>query len=311
MYEKAGLAPLSERQISRLLNHHPIRVKPGKHHVVHLSHEQLKKHHKAMKGGGGYQITFDPYQAANSQYLRQGVGAFKMEGQGSHRAKNFITGAGAWDNLGYNIANNLGRLAEAGTNRGVRAIDGSGVKRRGRPRKMHGGNVVDDFLSSVGNNAVPILTHFKPSYADAMLDANDSALRKAFGGRVHRKKMHGGSFLGDVGNALKPYAKQALKTYGPRILDQIPEALGDLGAAAATATGNPEFAPMAYMAGKELGKHGAHYGKHKIQGLGIPRHTRARPRKHGGSMSPGGYTIESAGGKIKKKRKSHKMHFAL
>ena len=75
MYQEAGLAPLSQAQISKLLNHHAVRVKSGKAHRVQLSPEQLKKLLKSAKVGKAHTLRFDPYQVANHQHLRgRGVG---------------------------------------------------------------------------------------------------------------------------------------------------------------------------------------------------------------------------------------------
>ena len=74
MYETAGIAPLSQTQVSKLLNHHSVRVKAGIHHKVGLSKAQMKKHSKAQMKGTGYNLTLDPYQVTNMQYLRDEVG---------------------------------------------------------------------------------------------------------------------------------------------------------------------------------------------------------------------------------------------
>ena len=75
MYQEAGLARLSQAQISKLLNHHAVRVKSGNAHRVHLSPEQIKKYMKAAREGKGHTLRFDPYQVSNHQHLRgRGVG---------------------------------------------------------------------------------------------------------------------------------------------------------------------------------------------------------------------------------------------
>ena len=62
MYHPIGIQKLSETQLSRLRNGHPVRVKIGSHHKIHLSVPQLKKLHTAHKNGKASTITFDPYQ---------------------------------------------------------------------------------------------------------------------------------------------------------------------------------------------------------------------------------------------------------
>ena len=70
MYNNLSIAPLSQRQVSRLLNHYPVRVSPGSEHNVELSLEQSKKHKKAHMKGTGYTLQFDPFQVSRHQYLR-------------------------------------------------------------------------------------------------------------------------------------------------------------------------------------------------------------------------------------------------
>lgn len=70
MYHPVEVAHLSESQISKLLKGQPIRVKSGKGHVLHLSSEQLKKHHKSAVKGSGHNLTLDPYQVGLHTHLK-------------------------------------------------------------------------------------------------------------------------------------------------------------------------------------------------------------------------------------------------
>jgi len=144
MYETHGIKALSERQISRLLNHHPVRVAPGTHHKIELSHEQSKKHHKAHMKGTGYTLTLDPFQVQRHQHLRH-----HMHGRGTGTAFGAVLGhvaSGAAQAAGTRLTD-----AIAGTdtkanqdsydNTAGTTMTAQGMKRRGRPRKMHGGAV--------------------------------------------------------------------------------------------------------------------------------------------------------------------------
>lgn len=62
MYYEVGIQKLSENQLSKLRNGHPVRVKLGNHHKICLSIQQLKKLNKASQKGSASTITFDPYQ---------------------------------------------------------------------------------------------------------------------------------------------------------------------------------------------------------------------------------------------------------
>ena len=62
MYYEIGIQKLSDNQLSKLRNGHPVRVKVGNHHKIALSEQQVKKLNKASKKGSASTITFDPYQ---------------------------------------------------------------------------------------------------------------------------------------------------------------------------------------------------------------------------------------------------------
>ena len=82
MYHEVGIHKLSENQLSKLRNGHPVRVKLGNHHKIHLSVQQLKKLHKASQKGSASTITFDPYQME-----AHGSGIF---GDIARKAKAFV-----------------------------------------------------------------------------------------------------------------------------------------------------------------------------------------------------------------------------
>ena len=102
MYHKASISPLSGTQISKILNGHSVRVSAGNEHDIELSKEQLKKFSKAYKTGKGMTLTMDPYQIQNHQHLRGG-------------------------NIKAVAKDSGKRLIISGTDRAIRAIDGSGV----------------------------------------------------------------------------------------------------------------------------------------------------------------------------------------
>jgi hypothetical protein len=70
MYTPIGIQQLSDKQISRLLNGHGVRVKHGSHHKVHLSSEQHKKLIRAHHKGAGVTLVLDPYQIEHHQCMR-------------------------------------------------------------------------------------------------------------------------------------------------------------------------------------------------------------------------------------------------
>ena len=62
MYHPVKIAPLSKASIHKLLRGGAVRIQHGNAHTLHLSKEQLKKHHRAVAKGKGHNVTLDPYQ---------------------------------------------------------------------------------------------------------------------------------------------------------------------------------------------------------------------------------------------------------
>ena len=101
-YQQTSIAPLTPSQISKALKGLPVRVSVGDHHQVELSQEQLKKLSRAGLKGKASTITLDPFQIQNHMHLL-GAGQLKK-----------------------NIRQNASRLITSGTDRAIRAIEGSG-----------------------------------------------------------------------------------------------------------------------------------------------------------------------------------------
>jgi len=137
MYSLHTIESLSKPQISRLLNGHGVRVRHGGHHKIHLSHEQSKKHHKAAREGKGYTLHFDPYQMAQHQHLRG-------KGTGTDLGHTLGGVAGSSAQVAGQRLNDViigtdphGQAVYASNTSGT-TMTASGVRRRGRPRKVGG-----------------------------------------------------------------------------------------------------------------------------------------------------------------------------
>ena len=165
-YHEAHIAPLSPKQISRLLNSHPVRIKHGSHHKIHLSAEHHKKLHKAGLKGSALTVQLDPFAIAQNQHLRNDVKGL-VKGLGMHHMHHLHGRGGTGHQLGnYIVTQGIEPLITASADRGVQALAGSGV-RRGRPRKhpmTHGGKVsfqqglqnFRDTTKSVGQVFLPL-----------------------------------------------------------------------------------------------------------------------------------------------------------
>jgi hypothetical protein len=177
MYHEVGVQALSPKQISRLLNGHPVRVKHGSHHKMHLSTEHAKKLHRAHLKGSAITVTLDPYAIEHNQHLRGVVGkARKMLGHGYpipphhpvHHLRHHPVHHGAgpkglkkfqkWTSALGDVAKSVGEyikpvakpILEAATQEAVKNIHaygdanaqqaspmGMGVKRRAKVPKAH------------------------------------------------------------------------------------------------------------------------------------------------------------------------------
>jgi hypothetical protein len=100
MYHKASISPLSNTQISKILNGHSVRVSAGNEHDIELSKEQFKKFAKAHQNGKAMTLTLDPFQIQN------------------------LRGSG---NLKRTSKSNAKRLITSATDRAIRALEGSGA----------------------------------------------------------------------------------------------------------------------------------------------------------------------------------------
>jgi hypothetical protein len=143
MYHESGIQKLSSSQLSKLLNGKSVRVKSGTAHKVGLSTEQHKKLMRAHAKGKAATITFDPYQIQSHQTLR---GKCSMVVMPPHTIMHGGTTAKDWLMNQYNEhipeayhpgLESIGRAGLAQAGLGLK-------KKRGRPRKIQGGDIFED-----------------------------------------------------------------------------------------------------------------------------------------------------------------------
>ena len=70
MYHEVGIQALSPKQISRLLNAHPVRVKAGSDAKIQVTTDHAKKLARAGMKGSALTVTLDPFAIQNNQHLR-------------------------------------------------------------------------------------------------------------------------------------------------------------------------------------------------------------------------------------------------
>lgn len=204
MYHTAGIAPLSQTQVSKLLNHHSVRVKAGTHHKIGLSKEQMKKHHKAQIKGTGYNLTLDPFQVANMQYLRHEVNKAKRAGKKDPKA---TIGFGATE---YLLAEELGKQLF-----------------KGKGGRMNGKGTGKDLGKALANNVATIANAGTTRAVNAIIGTDKGNESSYSGGKINRINKFNrwmgalGGVAQDVGDFIKPVAKPILEAATQRAVNEI------------------------------------------------------------------------------------------
>ena len=187
MYHKASISPLSNTQISKMLNGHSVRVSNGDKHDIELSKEQLKKLSKAHKNGKAMTLTMDPFQIQNHQILRgSGTGGnlkrtAKDSGKrlivaGTDRLIRSIEGSGIGGNIKATAKDSGKRLIVAGTDRAIRAIDGSGIS-GGKINRLKKANRWTDYAVGTVNNGI----HLADNAVGVYKNATQPSMAEMFG----------------------------------------------------------------------------------------------------------------------------------
>ena len=159
MYEVVSVGKLSETQKSKLRNGHPVRVKKGSGNQLCLSHDQIKKLESAARKGKAVTITLHPEQAE-----KHGAGIFgdiatklkKLAVQNKDLINPII---GRVRGTAKKGVSKLANKANETIDKYITDIEGgalypaghtgSGIKKRGRPKKGKG--VIGDVLKGIIN----------------------------------------------------------------------------------------------------------------------------------------------------------------
>ena len=217
MYHEVGIQALSPKQISRLLNAHPVRVKAGSDAKIQVTTDHAKKLAKAGMKGSALTVTLDPFAIQNNQHLR-------MSGKGPKGLKKFQKWTGAIGDFLKPVAKPIiGALTDAAVQNieayGDQSARMAGVgPRKGLPAKYRGTGpkglkkfqkwtgAIGDFLKPVAKPIIGALTDAAVQNIEAY---GDQSARMA--GRGKR----GGRLLID-----EPFtARQAVDTTGRFVKD--------------------------------------------------------------------------------------------
>ena len=275
MYEVVSVGKLSETQKSKLRNGHPVRVKKGSGNQLCLSHDQIKKLESAARKGKAVTITLHPEQAE-----KHGAGIFgdiatklkKLAVQNKDLINPII---GRVRGTAKKGVSKLANKANETIDKYITDIEGgalypaghtgSGIKKRGRPKKGKG--VIGDVLKGIINT-----TGLGVVVEPPLLQVAEKAKKP--------RKTKKGKGLGALAGLA---AKAAAKALAPVAID----------AAANFAKNKVSGLGVKKKRGRKPGKvtTGQLLGLHK-QALNLTKQLkkRGRPRKRdGGSLMPAGY----------------------
>jgi hypothetical protein len=275
MYEVVSVGKLSETQKSKLRNGHPVRVKKGSGNQLCLSHDQIKKLESASRKGKAVTITLHPEQAE-----KHGAGIFgdiatklkKLAVQNKDLINPII---GRVRGTAKKGVSKLANKANETIDKYITDIEGgalypaghtgSGIKKRGRPKKGKG--VIGDVLKGIINT-----TGLGVVVEPPLLQVAEKAKKP--------RKTKKGKGLGALAGFA---AKAAAKALAPVAID----------AAANFAKNKVSGLGVKKKRGRKPGKvtTGQLLGLHK-QALNLTKQLkkRGRPRKRdGGALMPAGY----------------------
>ena len=275
MYEVVSVRKLSKTQKSKLRNGHPVRVKKGSGNQLCLSHDQIKKLESASRKGKAVTITLHPEQAE-----KHGAGIFgdiatklkKLAVQNKDLINPII---GRVRGTAKKGVSKLANKANETIDKYITDIEGgalypaghtgSGIKKRGRPKKGKG--VIGDVLKGIINT-----TGLGVVVEPPLLQVAEKAKKP--------RKTKKGKGLGALAGFA---AKAAAKALAPVAID----------AAANFAKNKVSGLGVKKKRGRKPGKvtTGQLLGLHK-QALNLTKQLkkRGRPRKRdGGALMPAGY----------------------
>ena len=262
MYHTVDIQTLSPKQISRILNGHAVRVKLGSGPKMHVSTEHAKKLHRASLKGGAATVTLDPYAIEHNQHLRTHVGRI------AHKARTGGTALIDQPFTARQAVDTTGRFFKDPAKTIGFGFEGPLPRPRGRPR-LHGKGPIKKFKAWTG-----AIGDFLKPVAKPILEAATEAAVSQIGkyGQGPRKglppKYRGDGFFEDLGKVAKSAGKKVVKQIANEVVQYAGPAAGTAFAAAATAAGQPEFAPAAALLGNELGTRAGQYANKRIQGMG-------------------------------------------
>jgi len=194
MYQTVGIAKLSDNQLSRLRNGHPVRVKLGNFHKIALNIQQLKKLHSASKKGSALTVSFDPYQKE-----AHGSG---LLGDIAKKAKAFIQKHKLQD-----MVNPIISGAKKRAHAGVNYLSNRAKSKIDEIQEIEGEGIIGDIFSTIGSIA-------KATGAGIAYKKNSVVSR--------RRKTKGKGIFGDIAkNVAKSVATKGIELGANFLQDKV------------------------------------------------------------------------------------------
>ena len=233
MYYEVGIQKLSENQLSKLRNGHPVRVKLGNHHKICLSVQQLKKLNTASKKGSASTISFDPYQLeAHGSGILGNIGKKAKAFIQKYKLQDIVNpvinrvkkethkGVSKLSNYAHSKINELQPVEQGegvigdvlGVLGNVAKTAGFGVARKHsipkRNRARKGKGILTDLaktaIKSVANKGIDIGSNFLKDKVSGMGNKRFANVRRVVGRRPPPAKRSFGGSGYDCGGALYP-----------------------------------------------------------------------------------------------------------
>jgi len=222
------IAELSDKQISRLRNKHPVRMKKGTGHKLSLNEKNMKKCSKCFSKNNGATIALD-----DDEVEMNGAGIFKKFKRAVKRTARKTADVGK--DLGSKIDKASRKTADVGKDVGSKIDKASKTKIAKKSKDMAIDFAIDGATASVIAS--------NPMVATTAIVAGEEAKKKAKGKAIFTKMKKIAKQAEDF--AKKPVVARKIKN----TLKEGVDKLVDVGAAGIVAT-NPELAP-AVLLGKD------------------------------------------------------------
>ena len=291
MYHPVSIDGLSNAQINKLISGHPVRVKHGRQHKIHVSTEQHKKLSKAHLKGKGVTLMMDPYQMQAHAHLRgHGIMSGLKKAYGHAKtayghAKSAIGHASRFYGEHKETLDPYGNILKKQAHHKVEHISQKAqphLKRHlgefGEHLGSHAQRVAHENIESFGE----LPEQPSPDFLEHQSAVTENEL-EGMGLRRHMVYRRGGKInfnkvLSKAGHMAVSGAKSFIKSDAGRQLVNKGLTAGLTGLAGAT--GQPELLMAQPMVSSMANR--------AISGLGVRRRGRP-PKRHGGALIAAGY----------------------